>query len=160
SRGPDQLDVFVVGADGRVYTAAWDRHAADGKWQGWWRIQSATAEPSTPVTAVSRGPGPVDVLVVGADGGVDTTACGHSVVEGKWRGWWRIQDAVAAVGSRVAAVSRSPDQLDVFVVGTDGGVYTAAWAHSVADGKWRGWWRILSAAAEPSSPVIAVSRGP
>jgi len=38
SRDPNKLDVFVVGNDGRIYTAAWDHHVADGKWRGWWKI--------------------------------------------------------------------------------------------------------------------------
>jgi hypothetical protein len=39
-------------------------------------------------------------------------------------------------------VSRDPNKLDVFVVGNDGQVYTAAWDHNVSQGKWRGWWKI------------------
>jgi hypothetical protein len=38
----------------------------------------------------------------------------------------------------VTAVSRSTDLLDVFVVGLDGRVYTAACAPDSRD--WQGWW--------------------
>jgi hypothetical protein len=41
----------------------------------------------------------------------------------------------------VTAVSRGTDKLDIFVVGTDGGVWTASWEPSFTDG-WRGWRRI------------------
>jgi hypothetical protein len=41
----------------------------------------------------------------------------------------------------VTAVSRSADKLDVFVVGTDGRVWTAAWEPDFADG-WHGWWPV------------------
>jgi len=40
-------------------------------------------------------------------------------------------------------VSRSTDKLDIFVTGTDGGVYKAAWEPDFADG-WHGWWRMGS----------------
>jgi hypothetical protein len=39
-------------------------------------------------------------------------------------------------------VSREPTKLDVFIVSTDGGIHTAAWAYDVANGQWQGWWRI------------------
>jgi hypothetical protein len=37
SRAPDKLDAFVVGTDGRVWTAAWEPGFADW-WHGWWPI--------------------------------------------------------------------------------------------------------------------------
>jgi hypothetical protein len=39
SRSTDHLDVFAVGADGHVYTAAWEPDFADG-WHGWWRMST------------------------------------------------------------------------------------------------------------------------
>jgi hypothetical protein len=45
----------------------------------------------------------------------------------KWRGWWRILDGVAAPGTMVTAAVRAPDFLDIFCVGSDRRVYTAAW---------------------------------
>ena len=44
-------------------------------------------------------------------------------------------------GAPVTAVSRSTDKLDVFVVGTDGRVWTAAWEPGFTDW-WHGWWPI------------------
>jgi hypothetical protein len=38
SRDANKFDVFVVGNDGRIYTAAWDQNIADAKWRGWWKI--------------------------------------------------------------------------------------------------------------------------
>jgi len=39
-------------------------------------------------------------------------------------------------------VSRDPGKLDIFIVSTDGRIYTAAWDRNVASGDWRGWWVI------------------
>ena len=63
-------------------------------------------------------------------------------------------------GGTVSAVSRNPNQLDIFLVSNDGGVYTAAWNAGVANGQWQGWWKILNATALPGSPVGVVSRNP
>jgi hypothetical protein len=40
----DKLDVFIVGLDGRAYTAAWEK--GDPDWRGWWRIDGAEALPA------------------------------------------------------------------------------------------------------------------
>jgi hypothetical protein len=58
----------------------------------------------------------------------------------------------------VSVVSRGADKLDVFVTGSDGGIYTAAWEPGFEDG-WHGWSRIGDLAADPESYIAAVSRG-
>ena len=76
-------------------------------------------------------------------GGVYTAAWERSVASGQWRGWWwNILTGAIQPGWPVAAVSRDPGKLDIFIVSTDGGIYTAAWDRNVANGAWRGWWRI------------------
>ena len=61
------------------------------------------------------------------DGAVMTAAWEQDVADGAWRGWWPITDGVTVPGGWVTAVARAPHKLDVFMVGQDGGVYTAAW---------------------------------
>jgi hypothetical protein len=160
SRDANKLDVFVIGTDSGIYTAAWDQHVAEAKWRGWWRILNGVAAPGSQVAAVSRDVNKLDAFVIGTDGGIWTAAWDQNVAEAKWRGWWRILDGVAAPGSSVTVVSRDPDKLDVFVIGTDGGIWTAAWDQNVAEAKWRGWWRILGGVAAPGSGVTVVSRDP
>jgi hypothetical protein len=159
SRHTNKLDVFAIGSDGGIRTAAWEQDVADGKWRGWWRIKSGLATPGAPVSAVARTPNHLDVFVVGNNGGVLTAAWAHNVNNGKWGGWWPIGGVATLRGSLVTAVSRSPTQIDVFVVDKNGGIRTAAWDKNVSDGKWRGWWPIASGAALPGGPVSALSRG-
>jgi CubicO group peptidase (beta-lactamase class C family) len=158
SRDPGKLDAFVVGTDSRIYTAAWEVGRAVERWRGWWSIQNGEAPLGSRVTAVSRSPAKLDVFVVGTDGFVYTAAW-DAAVAGGWRGWWRIGNLVAKPGTPVAAVARDPNKLDVFVAGSDGKTYTAAWDAAVAGG-WRGWWNILSGWIPPGGTVSAVSRSP
>ena len=160
SRAPDKLDIFLVSNNGGVYTAAWDHHVAKGKWHGWWRIGNLKAKPGSPVAAVARDPNKLDIFVAGKDGRTCTAAWDHNVADGKWRGWWNIQTGRVPTGGTISAVSRAPNKLDIFLVSNDGRVYTAAWQHNVANGKWRGWWRIGNRQAVPGAPVAAVSRHP
>ena len=160
SRAPDKLDIFLVSADGGVYTAAWDQHVAQGKWRGWWRIGNLTAQPGSPVAAVARDPDKLDIFVAGANGRTYTAAWDQHVANGEWRGWWNILTGRIPSGGTISAVSRAPDKLDIFLVSTDGRVYTAAWDQRVASGNWRGWWRIRNRRAIPGAPVAAVARDP
>jgi hypothetical protein len=144
TRSADHLDIFAVGTDHGIYTAAWQPSFTDG-WHGWWRIQSGVAAPGTSVFGVSRSADHLDIFAVGTDHGIYTAAWQPSFTDG-WHGWWRVQNGVAAPGTSVFGVSRSADHLDIFAVGTDHGIYTAAWQPSFTDG-WHGWWRIRNGTA-------------
>ena len=156
SRGANNLDVFVVGKDGGIYTAAWGPQT-DSTWKGWWRISDLEAKPGSSVSVTSRGADWLDIFVVGNDGGIYTASWNPAFEDG-WHGWWRIGNNAVDPGSPVSVVSRSANKLDVFVTGSDGGIYTAAWEPGFTDG-WHGWSRIGDLAADPESYIAAVSRG-
>ncbi len=155
SRNTDKLDVFVVGTDGRVYTAAWEPSFPDW-WHGWWPIGNIRVPQGAPVHAVSRSADKLDIFVTDVNGVIMTAAWEPAFTDG-WHGWWELNGGRAAPGAAVTAVSRNTDKLDVFVVGTDGRVYTAAWEPSFPDW-WHGWWPIGNIRAPQRAPVHAVSR--
>jgi hypothetical protein len=139
SRSLDHLDIFAVGTDHGIYTAAWEPDFADG-WHGWWQINGGVAAPGTSVFGVSRSADKLDIFAVGTDHGIYTAAWEPDFADG-WHGWWQINGGFAAPGTSVFGTSRSADHLDIFAIGTDFGLYTAAWEPDFADG-WHGWWRI------------------
>ena len=125
-------------------------------WHGWWTINGGAAAAGAPVHGVSRSTDKLDIFVTGTDRHTYTAAWEPDFADA-WHGWWNLLNGTAALGAHVTAVSRSADHLDVFVVGTDGGVYTAAWEPDFADG-WHGWWRIGNVVAPQGAAVYAVSR--
>ena len=155
SRSADHLDVFVIGTDGGVYTAAWEPDFADG-WHGWSRIGNLVAPQGAPVHCVSRSTDHLDIFVTDSSGSIQTAAWEPDFADG-WHGWWSINGGAAAPGAPVTPVSRSTDKLDIFITGTDGHVYTAAWEPDFADG-WHGWTRIGNLVAPQGAPVHCVSR--
>jgi hypothetical protein len=152
SRSTDKLDIFAVGSDHGIYTAAWQ--PGDAHWGGWWRIQNGSAAPNTSVTGVSRSADKLDIFCVGPDQHIYTAAWQPG--DAHWGGWWPIQGGVAAPGTSVFGVSRSTDKLDVFCIGTDMQVYTAAWEPGFTS--WHGWWAIGHFKAMAGTSVYAVSR--
>ena len=154
-RGPNQLDIFVVGMDGFVYTAAWQPSFTDG-WHGWWRVGAARFPAKAHISAVSRSRNKLDIFAT-ANGGETMTAAWEPAFRDGWHGWWHIQGGRARAGAPIHVVSRAANKLDVFVTGTDGGTYTAAWEPAFTDG-WHGWWRLNGGRATLGAPVTAVSR--
>lgn len=155
SRSTDKLDAFVIGLDRRVYTAAWEPAFTDW-WHGWWPLNGGAAAHGAHVTVVSRNINKLDAFVVGTDGRVYTAAWQPSFTDG-WHGWWPIGNIRVPQGSRVHAVSRGPDKLDIFVTDVTGAIMTAAWEPAFTDG-WHGWWHVRGGRAAPGAPVTAVSR--
>jgi hypothetical protein len=96
------------------------------------------------VAAVSRNPNQLDLFITGGDGVVYTSwwSAGSD-----WSGInnnWRKIGGFFPPGAPVAAVSRNPDQLDLFIFGNDGSVYTSWWT---AGFDWSGInnnWRLIS----------------
>jgi hypothetical protein len=124
ARKPDHLDLFVIGHDGRVYTAWW---VAGSDWSGWRAIGGFFPRHSS-VTVVARTPDNLDLFVVGDWGTVYTSWWSQG---NDWSGVndsWRSLGGFFPSSRWVAAVARTPHNLDLFMVGGDGQVYTSWWS--------------------------------
>jgi hypothetical protein len=71
-----------------------------------------------------------------------------------WSNWSHVQGGLTAPGGWVTAASRSTDLLDVFVVGTDRLVYSAAWEPARG---WNGWWPLNSAKGWRAGSAVPVA---
>jgi len=157
SRAPDQLDIFVTGTDGHVYSAAWNPAHTDG-WHGWWQIGDVTVPQGTAVHGVSRTTDKLDIFVTDVNEVIRTASWEPAFPDG-WRGWREINGGRAKPGTPVTAISRSTDQLDIFVTGLGGRVSTAAWHPTHTDG-WHGWWLISDVAVPAYAAAQPVVRLP
>lgn len=155
SRSPDNIDLFAVGADGSVYTSYW---YTGGDWSQWQSIGGKFPN-SAKVDAVARSKDSLDVFVCGDDGRVYHS---YWYTGGDWSGKdkdWNSIGGIFTPGTEVVAVARSPDNLDVFVVGTDGNVYNSYW-YTGAD--WSGAkdnWGSIGGGFKDQSPLTVVARG-
>ena len=160
SRNPNQLDLFVVGNDGRVYTSWW---STGGDWSGVqsnWRSIGGFFPVGAHISAIARTPNNLDLFVVGNDGRVYTS---WWYAGSDWSGIndnWRSIGGFFPAGAPLSATSRSANNLDVFVTGNDGRVYTSWW---YAGSDWSGInnnWRSLGGFFPAGAPVAAVARTP
>jgi hypothetical protein len=121
SRGSGQLELFVTDVNGSIQTTT-----VYPSFSGWKSI--GVAVPGTTVTGVSRHPGQLDLFVV-LNQQVWTQGS-PSLSSGFNSTSWRPISGLTTAeweGSAVTAVSRSQDKLDVFVIGFDHNLWTAAW---------------------------------
>ncbi len=160
ARGPQNLDLFITGNDGRVYTSWWFNGA---DWSGVndnWRSIGGFFPAGAPVTAVARRPDHLDLFVTGNDGRVYTSwwQAGQD-----WSGVndnWRSIGGFFPIGAPLAVAARKSDHLDVFITGNDGWIYTSWW-HAGID--WSGIndnWPNLGGTFPVGAPLAATTRNP
>ncbi|WP_429645488.1 hypothetical protein, partial [Skermanella aerolata] len=113
--------------DGRVYTSWW---FAGVDWSGIndnWRSIGGVFPAGAPVAAVARTPNNLDLFICGNDGRVYTSWWFAGV---DWSGindnWFAIGGFFPA-GAPLSAVARTGNNLDVFIPGNDGRIYTSWW---------------------------------
>ncbi|MGH8897485.1 MAG: hypothetical protein ACRDZ4_10775 [Egibacteraceae bacterium] len=158
SRNRDQIDLFAVGLDGGVYSAWWNCYP----WYGWFRIGGRVFPQQTSIAALSRNRRQIDLFAVGDDGGVYRAWWNGKPwwnnpwrKSNPWHDWSRVGGRVFPEGTPMAALSRKPDQMDLFAVGGDGGVCSASW-----NGTWRDWFRVGGRVFPEGTPMAALSRKP
>lgn len=80
------------------------------------------------IAAISRTPNHLDLFVIGLDNHVWTTFWPNAF--GQWNNeWFPVpgQHVFDRERQRIAAVSRTPEHLDLFVIGLDNHVWTTFW---------------------------------
>lgn len=166
ARSPQQLDVFICGHDGQVYTTWWPGNDHK-RWQSVinnsWLSIGGTFPAGAPLTVVARSPSQLDLFVCGLDGRV-YTAWWPAGPDSRWssvvNSGWRSIGGVFPPGTPIAAVARTKDQLDLFICGHDGRVYTSWWPDTTTN-DWSGigdHWRAIGGFFPPGAPVAAVAR--
>jgi hypothetical protein len=128
-RNSDQMDLFAVGLDGRVYSAWWNGNP----WRDWFPIGDRVFAQNTPIATICRNSDQMDLFAVGLDGRVYSAWW-----NGQWKPWFTIGSRMFAQKTPIATICRNSNQMDLFAVHvTVGRVYSASW-----NGQWRGWFLV------------------
>jgi len=148
----NQLDVFFIGNDGGLYVS-WVLGL--GIWSGPLRVSpERIAPPGTGITTSYQiDNNQLDVFFIGNDGGLYVS---WVIGGGVWQGPVRITpDRIAPAGAHVAAAHQvNNNQLDVFFIGNDGGLYVS-WV--IGGGIWQGPVRITPDHIAPPGAGVALA---
>ena len=162
SRTKNNLDLFVIGNDDRVWSTFWTEHGWNADWfplPGQARFDHLTQQ----VVVVSRTPTNLDLFVIGNDNHVWSTFWPVQG-SGNWNPDWFPLPGQAVFDrekQRLSVVSRAPDNLDLFVIGNDDRVWSTFWP--IRGRKWNPDWFPLPGQARfghLTQQVVAVARTP
>lgn len=154
SRASTKLDVFSIGSNGRVYTAAWDQNVDGGNgFRGWWQVGTLIALKGARVTPVAMASNKIQIFAVDKDNKIKTSYWDGNA-QGTWSAWAQILGGVAASGSELTAIKRSNGNVSLACVGQDGHMYTAEGSF----GTWSGWWDRGNAGSAPLTQISSVAR--
>ena len=154
ARYPEHLDVFGVASDGRTMSNWWSPETG---WAGWFHVQGGIASPGgggTPVTAVARYAGHLDIFTVGTDNRVYSAWWNGA---SGWHGWFPLAGVQCRPGSTVNVVARYNDHLDLFTTAADGRTMSTWW--DVRTG-WASWFHVMGGIAAAGAPVTVIARYP
>ncbi|KAL4887776.1 hypothetical protein BDV59DRAFT_162959 [Aspergillus ambiguus] len=119
-RTASELDVFVCGQDGQVYTSHWDEELTT--WLDWSIVgdnQQISRFPSgAKISAVSQPAHKVHLFICSANGRVY-----HSRKENKWRKWEIVGDRQFPGATEVAAVHWRDNHLELFICDCNGVIW-------------------------------------
>lgn len=162
SRKPSQLDLFICGSDGHVYTTWW---IADSGWHYTWRDIGGTFIPGSRIAAAARQQEKIDVFASAGDGSVYT--CWWSRDARQWggplgpsiKGWENLgggHHRKSAQAANVAVLSRGPQALEIFFCGDTGEICYKSWTRK---GKWdKDWTTLGKSPLIPGGFITAISR--
>ena len=154
ARYPEHLDVFAVASDGRTMSNWWDRSSG---WAGWFHLAGGIASPGgtgSPVTAIARYSGHLDLFTVGTDNFV--YSAWWDAASG-WSTWFRLGNLQCRPGSTVNVVARYSDHLDLFTTASDGRVMSTWWDARTG---WASWFQVQGGIAAAGATVTAIARYP
>ena len=157
SRDPNYMDVFAIDADGNLQSIWWNGNP----WRNWFTLDKFppgasihSFPPGAPIAALSRNSNQMDLFVAGSD-----NQLWSRFFTGDWNNvptWFKPLPPSQVLRSRtpIAAISRNPNQMDLFVVSPQDGQLNSCWWN----GSWHDWFRLpLPPSGPPQSRAFPVS---
>ena len=140
------VDLFAVGrylAGGDINVFSAYHREETGAWRGWFPLPNWAATSTRPASAGLRAVingNSIDLFMLSEDGRIYTSFWRPGREWSEWAsvGTWPSRDIKARPGPAVLQVGTN---IDLFVIGSDGNVYTAYFRE---DRGWNGWFRVLA----------------
>jgi hypothetical protein len=158
ARNHGRMDLYWIGPVGEVRTTWWDVGIDTGVWHSSTAITMPKQAVAGALAAVSRNPQQVDLFWVGPDGGVGATGSSKFDPAPHFPPPRAIAPPEAAAAGALAAVARTPFQIDVFWLNPRGVVITAWWTADANNDDWNGPREIAPAGTAQAGAIAALAR--
>ena len=152
SSSTNNLDIFVAGSDGQVWTMTLHTIPTFPNGPGWLSLPGIRVGSDTQVAAASPFTDQLAIFVVDVNGNLQT-ASWYPYFGGYWTAWQQIGGVQLRAGAPVTAISRGYGELELFVTDVNGHIQTTSWYPSFSG------WKSIGVAA-PGATVTGVSRHP
>ncbi len=161
--------LFVVGPDEahggahKVFTKFFPDPQHPDQWSDWLILGDKTFPPEPPVAVVSTRPGSISLFMVGIEGDDRGRVLSKFFPDpqhpGQWSDWFSLGENRFPPGSPITVLSLSEGATSLYVVGSDGKVWSNFFPH---DGRpeWSGWFDLGPIVFPEGSLVTAVSTRP
>jgi hypothetical protein len=152
SRHPRHLDLYWVDADGAVVSSWLDAGKYGGPWSSPFRVTPART---------THTPDHVDVFYVGQTAEIESAWWDTANPSGAWSNTFPVTPPDLSAATAIAAVSRSPDNVELFYVDENETLKTTGWDRVVQPSSWSPAKAITNAnAVLDKGPIATVARNP
>ena len=168
ARKADYIDLFAVGADGRVHSTWWNPYDDWTQNHQWFWIGRKAGQPLrvphlANVAAVALQEDQIDLFVVAEDGAVYNAwwTPAHAFEDSGWRPMSGTGGAGFPPGAYISAIASQPNRIDLFAIDANGVVVRGLWDNPHQGNTTPDWLAIPGAnnpGFPPGAPVAAVSR--
>lgn len=134
------VSLFIVGANGSVWSKYFDARVANAKWSDWFSLGGGVKIGSD-IAAISTVEGGISLFVVGLDDAVWSSYFDPRIPNAKWVDWFSLGGKIRA-GNSVTAVSASKGSTSLFVVGMDNTVWSRYFDARIPNAKWVDWFSL------------------
>jgi uncharacterized protein len=145
--------LYVLGIDDKVWTNYFPDRDHPDRWTGWHALAEDRFPKGTPISAISTEPGATSLFAVGPDGRVRSNywPAGDPPA---WSGWFVLGDNTFPLCSTVTAISTRSSGTSLYVLGTDGKVWTNYFPDREKPGEWTGWYALAPEKTFPTGTTI------
>ena len=166
STTPGGTSLFVLGSDGQVWSKFFDPQ--NRVWSPWFALGPNTFPSTSSVTALSTKPGGTSLFVPGSDGQVWTKVFDPQNPSppslGGWQPWLPLGPNTFPNSSHITALSAKPGGTSLFVLGSDGQVWTKVFDPQNPGppslGGWQPWFPLGPNVFPPGAKISAITTKP
>jgi hypothetical protein len=158
STGPGATSLYIIGADGQVWTKFYPDPQHPGEWTGWLPLGPNIFPQTSTVTALSTVPGATSLFVLGFDNRIWSRYYPDAAHPGQWSAWFPLGIGTFPQGTPITAVSTNPGATSIYAVSFDGVVWSSYYPD--ANTQWSAWFPLGPNTFPLGSPVTALSLSP